>query len=207
MARILPAVLLLGLHSVPARGGAPSPSTHAGDLTIIQTSVRARGARAARIRSRIPRPRPLPAALVGALVSPVLLLEGAPIAPWTPGQILRNALGLAFRACDLPLPALLLPEEVDRLADEITRPAGVTTTTTLPEECDGIAQLEPQTLTDPAYPGCADLEWITPAPDCADDVIFDLIDVATGQPVGPLLFGHTTQATSVFGHPIRLILH
>jgi hypothetical protein len=299
MPRILCVLLLVGLLAVPARaGGELAPSTRPGDLTMIQSSIRARGLRAARIRSRIARPRPLPAGLgrsltpalvvaaaageveagtfvvsvaiinrrassattraarrqhdledrvaraaiarltgvratirmraddllstppppsfcanlpatlVSALTSPILHLEGAPIAPWTPGQILRNALGLGFRACGLPLPALLLPEEVDRLADDITRPAGVTTTTTLPEECDGVAQLEPQTLTDPAYPDCTDLEWITPIPDCADDVIFDLIDVATGQPIGSVLFGHTTQATSVFGaHPIRLVLH
>src|SRR2546428_1479103 len=77
MARILPAVLLLGLHSVPARGGAPSPSTHAGDLTIIQTSIRARGARAERIRSRIARPRPLPAALRRSLTPGLVVVAAA----------------------------------------------------------------------------------------------------------------------------------
>jgi hypothetical protein len=298
MAHIFSAALLLGLLAAAARAeGALMVSTRSGDLTIIQTSIRASDARAARIRRRIARPRPLPAGLgrsvtpalvvaaaagevrpgafevsvaiinrralsgsaraargerdledrvaraatarltgvraitrmraddvlstpppasfcanlpatlVTALTSPVLHLEGAPIAPWTPGQILRNALGLAFRACGLPLPALLLPEEIDRLADDITRPAGVTTTTTLPEECDGTAQLEPQTLTDPAYPDCTDVEWITPIPDCADDLAFDLIDAATGQPIDPVLFGHTTYVVYFFGaNPVRLVL-
>jgi hypothetical protein len=149
----------------------------------------------------------LPASLVGALSSPILHVEGAPIVPWTPSALLRGSLGLAFRACGLPLPALLLPEEVDRVAREIDRVPGGTTTTTLPEECHDSAQLETRTLTDPAHPDCTDLEWITPIPDCADDLAFHLIDVATGEPVGSQLFGHTTLVTYFFGlHPIRLVV-
>src|SRR5262249_47216773 len=106
----------------------------------------------------------LPASIVSDLTSPVLHVEGASISPWTVGEVLRDALGLAFRACGLPLPALLVPADVDRFALTVRG----TTTTTLPEMCDGMAPLDPQVVTDPANPGCADFEWITPIPDCAD---------------------------------------
>lgn len=149
----------------------------------------------------------LPASLVSALTSPVLHVAGAPIVPWLPGPVLRSALGLAFRACDQALPDLLLAEEVDRLADEFVGASG-TTTSTLPEECDGRAQLEAKVVTDPPYPDCADFEWITPIGDCADDLAIELIDVATGRRLGDVLFGHSSQIPFFFGpSPVRLVLH
>jgi hypothetical protein len=297
MPRLALTCLALGFLVMPA--SALAPSTRPGDLTIVQTVVRARGGRAARIRRHIARPRALPRAvtrqvtsslvvvagagevepntfvvsvaiinrlsvpgpalaaggrdledrvahaalgrltgvhgkrksvtqeragdilsatpspsfcgllppmLVSALTSPALHVEAAPIVPWTPGQLLRNSLGLAFRACGLPLPAQLVAEDVDRFAGDITRPAGATTTTTLPEECDGTAQLDTMTLTDPAYPACTDVEWVTPIPGCADDIVFDVIDVATGQPIEPVLFGHTTYSGYFIGSPLRFVL-
>lgn len=151
----------------------------------------------------------LPPGLVGAFTSPspVLHLEGTPIVPWSPGRILRSALGLALRGCGQPLPDLLVSGDVDRFADEFVDAPHTTTTSTLPEECDGTARLEAKTLTDPAHPGCTRVEWITPIPDCADDLDFDLVDRATEEPVGSVLFGHTPHVTFFFGlNPIRLVL-
>ena len=149
----------------------------------------------------------LPPPLVSALPSPVLHVEGAPIVPWLPGPVLRAALGLAFRACDQALPPLLVPGEVDRLAEEFVGASG-STTSTLPEECDGTASLQPKVVTDPPYPGCIELEWSTPIMDCADDLAIELVDVANGRRFGNVLFGHSSWLPFFFApSPFRLVLH
>ena len=145
--------------------------------------------------------------LASSLTSPALQLARTGFVPWTPSAVLRNAIGLAFVACARPLPPALLGEDVARLAEAIRTPSTGTTTTTLEEDCHGVASLGPMPIEDPPYPDCTDVEWITPIPGCADDLAVDVRDDATGRPIDSLLFGHTTHVTYFFGlRPIRLVL-
>ena len=71
---------------------------------------------------------------------------------------------------------------------------------------EGFEHDDPAAAFDSA-PLATDVEWITPIPDCADDLSVDVIDAGSEQPIDALLFGHTTHVTYFFGvNPVRLIL-